>query len=201
MTAEHLAFKSHIRHEISCSQSFESSSESVDYVLTLTPPSTASLTARVSETSTFGPSLGRFRGGARDFSSTGDDRDYDWAGRARWVDDKLVIELDGSSHCARPRVGASSCAAPGLPTIRCAYADVEVLPALGATPPADRAKQATTKVRALRCGPELGLTKLDVEESERAGLIFHTGRAIAASVEYGALMSYAPGVLELRFVP
>lgn len=201
VATERLAFTSSVRHEVSCSQSYESSSSSIEYVLTLTPPGVAALTAVVHESSSFGPSLGRFRAGARDFSHTGDDRAYDWTGHARWIADRLEIVLDGDAHCSRPRAPTSMCEPATLPTITCAYAEVEVLPARGAAAVADRRAEEATTVRALRCGPEPALTTVDVEPTERAGLVFHEGRGLAASVEYGALMSSAPGRLELRFLP
>ncbi len=75
-----LAFAS--RREHSCSQSFESEGRDGTLVLTVAADGAARVVLDGEETYVFGPSLGRFRAGARDFQRSAHPLRAEWTGTA-----------------------------------------------------------------------------------------------------------------------
>lgn len=200
--AEAMTFETDVAHETSCSQSFESSRETATYTLTLTPPTTARLDAKVHYASTFGPSPGRYLRGDHDFTSRDEDHAYAWSGHAGWVGDRLTIVFDGATTCEVPAATRASvpCAAVALQAIACATIDLPVLPATPAAPRgATAAKETATTTQLLRCDGEPAITRLDLEPADRVGLLFHAGVGLRYGVSRGFLASYDASTPTLRF--
>jgi hypothetical protein len=195
---EVLTFRTHVQHEVACSQSFETSSETSTYTLSLTPPAAAALHVEVVYASTFGPSPGRDRSGAHDFHTTHRTRVFDWAGRARWIGETLELSLDQAPRCSIPGADESTtCSAPVLPTIRCEPAQQQVAPAPGK--PAGSG-DVTTLVPVLHCPGIAKVTTLEIQERDAVGVLYHAGTPLELEVTYGHLAVAGRHFEQIRFV-
>lgn len=126
------------RHEISCSQSFQSDSELTSYELSIAADGAATLARKAHASSVFGPSESKFGGGAASHSETSRSATYachakpsEGATRVECVEQKTsgkvtlvcrttTVELDDGK--AKTRLDAIACSGlPGQPDDAAAY--------------------------------------------------------------------------------
>lgn len=150
--------------EHGCSQSFESSSARGNLVLELAESGEVRVHVTVDRSSTFGPSIGRFRAGERDFSHRHEAEDRSWKGSAERDGEGFSVKLEQveSSCQALPAYGTEG----GVPTrclqeeavlLRCTPVTVDVLKVAPADDRPTAEDAETEAVEALRCGPWLGV--------------------------------------------
>lgn len=94
-------FAWHNTREHSCSQSFESDTDSGTLTLAVAADGSARLTLDGSHSSTFGPSPGRYRAGARDFQHSSKPVRGEWTGTAVRRGPSLTLALGSAPRLVR----------------------------------------------------------------------------------------------------
>jgi hypothetical protein len=148
-----------VGREHGCSQSFENRAQTGTAELAVAPGGKATLTLEVREITIFGPSLGSYKQGQRDFHQSSEKHRKVWSGRASVTGNQLVIQLKtfSTASVGLPPYGdadypfPTSGAATGA--ITCVVQPVQAYPAVadplvGAW---DTEGQTPTPIPALRC--------------------------------------------------